>query len=186
MNAKGISYVVTKANMTAAFGEERWTAFIAKLAKKDKYFSTIIMSITPMPVEKLIGLFDEMCKEFFNDDKMQYVKFGKAGAKAVLSPDGPYKSFMLTKDIKQFVESVLPKVWSMYFDGGVATARLENNIAHIKVTGLQIKNIYFEYLVMGYFQQAIKVFGKKSIAKRVRSLASGDEDIYFQFELKDS
>jgi len=29
MNAKGISYVVTKANMTAALGEERWTAFIA-------------------------------------------------------------------------------------------------------------------------------------------------------------
>jgi len=26
--------------MTAAFGEERWTAFMAKLAEKDKYFST--------------------------------------------------------------------------------------------------------------------------------------------------
>jgi hypothetical protein len=39
---------------------------------------------------------------------------------------------------------------------------------------------------MGYFQQAIKMFGKKSIAKRIRSLASGDEDIYFQFELQES
>jgi hypothetical protein len=78
MNAKGISYVVTKANMTAAFGEERWAAFMAKLAEKDKYFSTVIMSITPMPVEKLIVLFDEMCKDFFNDDKMQYVKFGNS------------------------------------------------------------------------------------------------------------
>ena len=93
---------------------------------------------------------------------------------------------MLTKDIKQFVEYALPKVWSMYFDGGVATAQLENNIVHLKITGLQIRNIYFEYLVMGYFQQAIKVFGKKSIAKRVRSLASGDKDIYFQYTLKDS
>jgi hypothetical protein len=144
------------------------------------------MSITPMPVEKLIGLFDEMCKEFFNDDKMQYIKFGKAGAKGVLSPDGPYKSFMLTKDIKQFVESVLPKVWSMYFDSGVTIARLENNVAYIKITGIKIKYTYFEYLVMGYFQQAIKMFGKKSNVKRIRSLASGDEDIYFQFELKES
>ena len=186
MNAKGISYVVTKANMTAAFGEERWTAFMAKLAEKDNYFSKMIMSITPMPVEKLIVLFDEMCKEFFNDDKTQYVKFGKAGAKGVLSPDGPYKSFMLTKDIKQFIESVLPKIWTMYFDSGVATARLENNIAHIKITGIQIKYTYFEYLVMGYFQQAIKMFGKKSAAKKVRSIASGDKDIYFTYELKDS
>jgi len=37
--------------MTAAFGEERWTAFMAKLAEKDKYFSTVIMSITPIPVK---------------------------------------------------------------------------------------------------------------------------------------
>jgi hypothetical protein len=186
MNAKGISYVVTKTNMTAALGEERWKAFIAKLAEQDKYFSTVIMSITPMPIEKLIVFFDEMCKEFFNDDKMQYVKFGKAGAKAVLSADGPYKSFMLVKDIKQFVESVIPKVWTMYFDSGVTIARLENNVAHIKITGIQIRYTYFEYLVMGYFQQAIKMFGKKSIAKRIRSLASGDEDIYFTYELQDS
>jgi hypothetical protein len=186
MNVKGIFYVVTKASMTAAFGEESWTAFMAKLAEKDKYFSSVIMSITPIPVDKLIVIFDEMCKEFFDNDKMQYVKFGKAGAKGVLSPDGPYRSFMLTKDMKQFVESVLPKIWSMYFDSGVATARLENNIAYIKITGIQIKYTYFEYLVMGYFQQAIKMFGKKSIAKKVRGLSNGDEDIYFQYELKES
>ncbi|MGD0277950.1 MAG: hypothetical protein ABSC11_01455 [Smithella sp.] len=187
MNAKGIAYVVTKNNMIAAFGEERWAAFMVKLAKKDNYFNTVILSVTPMPVEKLIICFDEMCKEFFNNDRMQYIKFGKAGAKAVLAPDGPYKSFMhITKDIKQFVESVLPKVWSTYFDSGVATALFVDNVAHIKVTGLQIKYNYFEYLVMGYFQQAIKMFGKKSSSKRIRSLAAGDEDMYFQYELMDS
>jgi hypothetical protein len=186
MNAKGISFVVTKDNMTAAFGEERWTAFMAKLTKKDKYFCTVIMSVTPMPIEKLIIFFDEMCTEFFNGDKMQYVKFGKAGAKVVLSPNGIYRSFMLIKDMKQFIETVIPKVWKMYFDSGVATARLENNIAHIKITGVEIKYTYFEYLVMGYFQQAIKMFGKKSNAKKVRSIAAGDEDIYFTYELKDS
>lgn len=186
MNAKGIAYVTTKNNMIAALGEERWTAFMDKLAEKDKYFSKVIMSISLMPVEKLIVLFDEMCKEFFNDDKMQYVKFGKAGAKGVLSADGPYKSFMLTKDIKQFVESILPKVYSMYFDDGVAIARLENNVVHIKFTELEFKYIYFEYLLLGYFQQTIKMFGKKSVVKKVRSLASGDKDIYFQYQLLDS
>jgi len=186
MNAKGISYVVAKANMTAAFGEESWNAFMAKLAKKDSYFGTVIMSITPMPIEKLIVFFDEMCGEFFNNDKMQYEKFGKAGAKAVLAPDGPYRSFMLTKDLKQFVETILPKVWATYFDSGITTALLVDNVAHVKITGLLIKNNYFEYLVMGYFQQALKMFGKKSSAKRIRSLASGDKDIYFQYELRDA
>jgi hypothetical protein len=186
MNVKGIFYVVTKTTMTAAFGESRWEAFMAKLAEKDKYFKTVIMSVTPIPVEKLIILFDEMCSEFFNNDKSAYEMFGKVGAKSALSPGGPYQSYMLTKDIKQFVESTLPKVWSMYFDGGKAVARLENNVAHLKVTELQIKNVYFERLVMGYFQQAIKIFGKKSVAKQVRSLVAGDNDMYFQFALKDS
>jgi len=186
MNTKGISYVTTKTNMIAALGEERWTAFMAKLSEKDKYFSSVIMSITPMPVEKLIVFFDEMCKEFFNNDKMQYVKFGKAGAKCVLSSDGTYRSLMFIKDIKQFVETMLPKIWTMYFDEGKATALFENNIVHLKITGLKIKHYYLEQLLMGYFQQAIKMFGKKSVAKQVRSLASGDKDIYFTYELKDS
>jgi hypothetical protein len=186
MNAKGISYVVTKGNMIAAFGEEKWTDFMAKLAKKDSYFGAVIMSVTPMPIEKLIVFFDEMCMEYFNNDKMQYEKFGKGGAKAVLSQDGPYRSFMLTKDLKQFIETVLPKVWATYFDSGTATALLVDNVAHVKITGLPIKYNYFEYLVMGYFQQAIKMFGKKSLAKRIRSLAAGDKDIYFQYTLMDS
>jgi hypothetical protein len=186
MNVKGTFYVITKTTMIAAFGEERWNSFMTKLVEKDNYFSKMIMSITLIPVEKLIIFFDEMCKEFFNNDRMQYSMFGKVGAKYALSPEGPYKSYMLTKDIKQFVEFVLPKLWSTFFDGGTVTTRFENNIVHFKITGIKIKNFYFENLVMGYNQQALKIFGKKSVAKRVRSISSGDDDIYFQFELKDS
>jgi hypothetical protein len=127
-----------------------------------------------------------MCKEFFNNDRMQYMTFGKVGAQYALSPEGTYKSYMLTKDVKQFVEFVLPKLWSTYFDGGRTTAKLENNVAHIKITGIEIKNLYFEYFIMGYFQKAFKIFGKKTVAKQVRSISSGDDDIYFQFTIKDS
>jgi hypothetical protein len=114
------------------------------------------------------------------------VTFGKLAAQFALSSEGPYKSYLLTKDTKQFVESVLPKLWSTYFDEGKATALFENNIVHLKITGLKIKHYYFEQLLMGYFQKAIKIFGKKTVAKQVRSISSGDDDIYFQFALKDS
>ena len=186
MNVKGTFYTLTKTLMITAFGEERWNSFMTTLAEKDKYFSKMIMSITLIPVEKLIIFFDEMCKEFFNNDRMQYLMFGKLGAKYALSPEGPYKSFMLTKDIKQFVEVYMPKLWTAFFDGGTVTTKLENNIVHLKVTGINIKNLYFEQIVMGYNQQALKIFGKKSVVKKVRSIVSGDDDIYFQFELKDS
>ena len=186
MNVKGIIYLTGKTTIIAAFGEERWNSFIPKLVAKDKFFSNIIMSVTPIPVDKFILFLDEMIKEFFNNDSMQYETFGKAAAQYALSPEGPYKSYLLTKDIKQFVESVLPKLWSTYFDEGTPTTLFENNVVHLKITGLKIKHLYFEYLIMGFFQKALKIFGKKTVAKQVRSISSGDEDIYFQFALKDS
>jgi len=186
MNVKGTAYVTGKVTIIAAFGEERWNSFSAKLAEKDKFFGNMIMSVTPIPVEKHILFLDELLKEFFNNDKNAYVMFGKVAAKFALSPGGPYHSYLLTKDIKQFVESGMPKLWSTYFDGGKLAGRFENNIVHLKISELPIKHIYYEYMVMGYFQKAIKIFGKKTLEHRIRSFEKGDDDIYYQYELKES
>ena len=186
MNVKGVVYLTGKTTIIKVFGEERWNSFISKLTAKDEYFSNIIMSITPIPIDKFILFLDELIKEFFDNDKMQYVTFGKVAAQYALSKEGPYKSYLLTKYMNQFVESVLPKLWSTYFDEGKATTMFENNVAHLKITGLQTKHLYFEYLIMGFFQKALKIFGKKTVARKVRSISSGDDDIYFQFELEDS
>jgi hypothetical protein len=143
------------------------------------------MSITIVPVEKHLFLLDEMLKEFFNNDKNQYMLFGRVAAKFALSPGGTYHSYLLTNNIKQFVESGMPKLWTTYYDGGKLTALLDKNIVHLKITDIPIKHIYFEYMVMGYFKQALKIFGKKTVEKTIRSIANGDNDIYYQYELKD-
>jgi len=186
MNIKGIFFVTTKTVIVQGFGEERWNAFMTKVAEKDPFFSKMIMAISIIPIEKLFLFFDEMAKEFFNNDKTSYEIFGRSGAKYVLQPGGMYHSYLLNKDIKHFTEFVLPKLWATYYDGGTITTKYENNIVHIKITGVNVKYIYFEHLLMGYFQQSLKVFGKKSVAKKVRSIMQGDNDFYFQFELKDS
>ena len=186
MNVKGIIYMTGKNAIIEVFGQEPWNSFMAKLAAKNKFFSNPIMSITPVPVEKFILFLDELVKEFFNNDMMQYVTFGKAAAQFALSEEGMYKSYLLTKDTKKIVDLIVPKLWSTYFDEGIITAKFENNVAHFKITGLKFKHRYFEYLIMGFIQKALKIFGMKTVAKQVRSLASGDDDIYFQFGLKDS
>lgn len=187
MNAKGNIIVITRTNMIAGFGEERWNSFMSKLGQKDNYFKeNFIMSVTLVPVEKVMTFFDEMCKEFFNNDKAVYPMYGKMGAKSLLSPGGPHQAYMLTKDINHFVKYVLPKIWSIFFDAGTFISKLENNIVHIKINGVEIKNFDFENIVMGYNQQALKIFGNKSVAKRVRSLSKGDDDLYFQLVLKDA
>ncbi len=183
MNIKGTAFVTAKVAITAGFGEERWNAFMNKLAQKDSFFKNIIMSITPIPVEKHAYFLDEMLKEFFNDDKNQYILFGRVAAKFALSPGGPYHAYLLTKNIHQFVAVGTPKLWSTYFDGGVFTSKIENNIVHFKISGLPIKHIYFEYMIMGYYKQAFKMFGKKTIEKKIQSIANGDDNIYYQYEI---
>lgn len=186
MNVKGTVFVTGKASIIETFGEERWNSFMAKLATKDNYFSKMIMSITLIPIEKHIVFLDELLKEYFNNDSRIYQLFGAVAANFALSPGGPYQSYLLTKDIKQFVESVLPKLWSTYYDEGTVAVRLENNVVLVKITGFPFKHINYEKLLMSYYKQSIKIFGKKSVATMVRSLTSGDDDICFKFELKDS
>ncbi|HON59624.1 MAG TPA: hypothetical protein PLT45_08855 [Smithella sp.] len=183
MNIKGTAFVTAKASITAGFGEERWNAFLKKLAEKDSYFKNVIMSITPIPVEKHLFFLDEMLKEFFNNDKNQYQLFGRVAAKFSLSPGGPYHSYLLTHDLNRFVIEVAPKLWTTFFDGGKFAGELKGNVAHFKITDIPIKHIYFEYMVLGFYKQAFKLFGKKVTEKKIKSFANGDDVIYYQYEI---
>jgi hypothetical protein len=183
MNVKGTVYVTGKAAITEAFGEERWNSFMTRLSEKDNYFKNVIMSITSIPVDKFALFLDEMMKEYFNNDNRNYLMFGKVAAKFALSPGGHYYSYLLSNDLKYVVESVIPKLWSTYYDEGILTAKLEDNVIHIKISGIPFKHIYFEYLIAGYVQKGMKMFGRKATEKCIRGFSRGDNDIYYQYEL---
>lgn len=73
MNVKGTVYTTTKATVLEAFGEQRWNEFMHNLAAKDKYFKdNIIMSITLVPLDKIIVFFDELIDACFNGDKKMH------------------------------------------------------------------------------------------------------------------
>jgi len=184
MNVKGTAYITRKDTIIKTFGEKRWNAFNAKLIAKDKYFGNMIMHITLIPWDKFVIFLDDVLKEFFNNNEMNYWELGEKSAEFALSPGGPYHSYLLAKDIRQFVDSGMPKIWSTYFDGGAFSAKLENNIIHVTITDLPVKHIYFEYLVMGYVRRALVIFGKNAIERRIRGFSMGNHDIYYQFELK--
>jgi hypothetical protein len=183
MNVKGTVYVTGKDAITKVFGEERWNSFNARLAEKDKYFNNIIMSITPIPVDKFAFFLDELIKEYFDNDYTSYLMFGKVAAKFALSPGGHYNAYLLSNDLKYVVETVIPKLWSTYFDQGILTTRIENNVIHVKISGIPLKHLYFEYLVAGYIEQGLKMFGRKVVEKCIRGFSKGDDDIYYQYEL---
>ncbi|HON59848.1 MAG TPA: hypothetical protein PLT45_09985 [Smithella sp.] len=185
MNIKGTAFVTAKVTISQAFGEDRWNAFMAKMAQKDDFYKKMIMTVSLIPVEKHLFFLDELVKEFFNNDKKQYVIFGKVAAKFALSEGGVYHSFLLTKDLAQFVEKGMPKIWATLYDEGELTATLENNVVHLRVGKIPIRHVFFEYLTVGFFQQALKIFGRKSMEKCIKGFSKGDDEIYYQYELKD-
>ena len=186
MNIKGTAFTTAKVTISEAFGEERWNAFMAKIAEKDNYYKGMILSIALIPVEKHLFFLDELIKEFFNNDKKLFFMFGKVAAKFTLSPGGSRHAFLLVKTLKQFVEIGMPQIWTSLYDESVLTANLENNIAHVKITQIPIKSVDFEFMTVGYFKQALKIFGKKSNEKCIRGFSKGDKDIYYQFEIINS
>lgn len=186
MNVKGTAFITGKATVTQGFGEDRWNAFMDKLSAQDSYFKNMIMPDTLLPVNKYIIFLNELIDEYFNNDEKVYWMFGMVAAKYTLSPGGHYKSYLLTNDIRQFVEEGMLKIWSSYFDGGIFTAKFENNVVHLKISDLPVENVYFEYLIMGYFKQALKFFGMKSVETCVCGFSKGDKDIYYQYELKET
>ncbi|HQK41927.1 MAG TPA: hypothetical protein PKV39_02960 [bacterium] len=188
MNIKGTFLTITKSTIIEAFGLEKWNAFMAKMAEKDKYFKdTVIMTITLVPVEKSIMLLDGVIDEFFNGDrKNSYILFGRIAAKFALTKGGFYHFLMQTKDIKTFVENNLPKIWSIHFDGGSVTARLENNDVLINITDFPVKNEYYEKFITAYYKQVLKIFGKKSTETVLRSISAGNKDVYIKYALQDA
>jgi hypothetical protein len=186
MNVKGTVFLTGKVAIVANFGEASWNSFNAKLAKKEKYFNNIIMSVTQIPEDKFAFFLDELIKEYFNNDINSYLMFGKVAAKFALSQGGPYYAYLLSNDLKYVVETIIPKLWTTYFDEGILTARIENNVVHIKIAGIPSKHIYFEYIFAGYVQKGIKMFGKKAVETCVRGFSKGDDDIYYTYQLKDS
>jgi hypothetical protein len=186
MNVKGTVFITSKAGVIVNFGEDKWNAFITKLGAKDSYFKNVIMSVTLIPVDKFIIFLDEMLKEFFDNDPTRYIFLGRVAAKFALSPGGLYHSYLLKKDVNQFIEKGMPQLWNSYYDEGEVKGWVDKNIAHIKITGIPVKHVYFEYLNMGYVKQALKIFGIKTNEKCVRGVSKGDNDIYYQFELLDS
>jgi len=184
MNIKGTAYLTRKDTIIKNFGEEKWQAFSAKLAARESYFNQMIMNVTLIPLDKFVIFLDEVLKEFFDNDEKHYWTLGEKSADFSLAAGGPYHSFVMTRNLKQFVESMMPRVWSTYFDGGVFTARLEKNTVHITISNMPTRHIYFEYLIMGYIRQMLIIFGKKSVERRIRGFSAGHDDVYYQFELQ--
>ncbi len=81
------------------------------------------------------------------------------------------------------MELSIPSIWNTYYTAGRVDARLNNNVIDVRLTGLPIWHVSFEYMVMGYAKRAFELLGNNVQIKKIKSVALGDREIYYQFIL---
>ncbi len=184
MEVKGVAFLSRKEGIIKQFGKEKWEEFIKKISTEESYFKQPILASTLIPVQSFLIFQDVLLKEFYNNNEQVYWMIGEKSAEWSLL-EGPYKTFLKTKDLNKFVESSLPLLWKMFYSSGIVYTKLDNNnIAHIKILDLPIWHIHFEYTIMGYCKRAFELLGIENlIMNKIKGVSLGDKEIYYQFKI---
>ncbi|MFX1297215.1 MAG: hypothetical protein ACFFD2_20475 [Promethearchaeota archaeon] len=182
MNVKGLAFIQIKTQITYVFGKERWNIFFNQLKESNSFFNLSILATTKIPINEYLVFVDTMLKEFYKNDKKVFWKMGKDGATTSLAKDGPFRVFLKRKRNPQaFINSILPRIWNLYFDEGYEKFLLDKNIMYVYIFNLPIYHVYFEYTTMGYIERALELFGVT--IKKIIKLLGSTKEIHYKLVL---
>ncbi len=182
MNVKGYPFIAITKQLKYEFDKEHWNDFFQRFKESHSYFDQGILPTTLIPVEEFTAFLDAMVKEFYNGDEKIYWRYGEEAAKASLGEKGPFHIYIKGKrEPKYFVDNILARIWSNYYDGGRLKFVLEGNIIHAYILDLPIYHAYFEYTTMSFNKKVSELFGIP--VKETIKVKSSTKEIYYKFIL---
>jgi DNA-binding CsgD family transcriptional regulator len=164
MKVRGISILTRKIIVTRKFGADAWRQLYRDVASGHPCFRALITAESLVPLSSHLALHDEMVRRLYQDDEPSHFELGRESARWALI-DGPFKTFMATRDLAGFVAS-FPKLWPMYFTDtdSRSEATMKSDSVEFKVFDLPQWHPYFEHLVMGYMAEVLEMFCANPIA----------------------
>ncbi|KKN07329.1 hypothetical protein LCGC14_1068260 [marine sediment metagenome] len=182
MNVKGFAFVATKDATISRFGEERWNDFFERFKESYPFFNQGILPTSQIPAEQYLALQDAVVKVFYNGDEKMYWRFGEGAARTTLSEDGPFHIYVKRKrEVKDFIENVLGRIWNMFYDEGSVKYEVEGNIAHLHIFNVPLYHVFFEYSTMGYVQKALEIMGV--LVKETIKVKGSAKETHYKFVL---
>jgi hypothetical protein len=170
MRIKGTALLARKGIIEKSFGELAWRKLIEDMRDAYPSLGEPLTAATLFPVPDFLAIHDEIIRRFFGGDNQVYFTLGAQSAEWALT-QGPYKAFMLRKEITSFVDS-FPSLWAAYFHEttSTATATMAGSAVVLEARGLPVWHPYFEYLIAGYMKMGLELLGAKVT---MRCLAGG-------------
>jgi|HubBroStandDraft_2_1064218.scaffolds.fasta_scaffold641377_1 hypothetical protein len=183
MRIKGTALLARKKFIENAFGEGAWRKLIEDLRGEYPSLGEPLTAATLYRVGDFLAMHDEIVRRFYGGDEGIYVKLGEQSAEWALT-QGPYKSFMMRKDVKSFVDS-FPSLWSAYFHEteSTGTVTLTGNSIVLEARNLPVWHPYFEYLVAGYLKKGLELLGAKVTMRQIEGGPNAEKGFKYEFEL---
>ena len=183
MKVKGVAFVAKKMAVIAQHGDDRWDDFMEKLADKDPYFETSILSPTLIPLEKFLKWHDALIKEYYSEDDSVYWAIGKKSADFSFG-QGVYSMYQ-DGNVQRFTDEKADKIWNLFFSEGKLDASFDGrDLVSIKVTGLPRTHPYLEFVIMGYIMRTYEIVSNKTgKAVKVSDSSLGPNDYFYKIKL---
>jgi hypothetical protein len=183
MKVKGTAFQARKDTVIKTFGEARWKAFFSQLAAREVFWNQHVFASTLIPDDVFLDFQDALVREFYAGDTQAIWVFGAESAEWSLT-EGPYRHFLNTRDLSDFVTSVIPSLWRAYYTDGRIEAKLVEKSAHVRVKGISTPHLHYELAVMGYIEKAIELIASDKVTtKRHQGFDSEDGEIHYEFVL---
>jgi DNA-binding CsgD family transcriptional regulator len=176
VKVRGTTILTRKAIITRRFGAEAWAGFFRDITASHHEFSTPVTATSLVPLPAYLAFHDELVRRFFHGAETAHAELGRESARWALT-EGPYRSFMKKRAIKQLVAS-FPKLWKLYFAETTShsEAALTGNTIDFKVLGLPQRHPYLEIFVMGYMREMLELYCANPIA--AARVGSGGRDYH--------
>ncbi len=113
MRIKGTALLARRNSIERAFGVEAWSSLVREMRPAHPFFAELLTAASLVPLDAFLSIHDEIVRRFYHGVTRIYLTRGEQSADWALS-QGPYRSFLMRKDMASFVES-FPTLWGTYF-----------------------------------------------------------------------
>jgi len=183
MDVKGTAFIARRTFVSRDHGAGAFEAVVASVAKAHPILAEPVVATTRLPVRAFIDLNDEIVKQLYSGDQHSYFRFGEESAVWGLTV-GPYKGLVAEKSVRGLVASV-PTIYRSYFSEGECVAKsLDDDRAELRIGGIELHHVYFEYAIAGYFARGLELVGGRTVkTTKHRGFSIGDNNVHYEMVL---
>lgn len=183
MRVKGTAYHARLNLLKHKLGEDGVAQFVERYREAHPEFPKSVLPTSQIPAQDFLRFNDAIVDDVYAGDTQSLWELGETSAEWSLT-DGPYRSLLQGRDISRFA-AMAPVMWSNFFDTGRARSETHQDRIELWIEGVpaDVRHLYFEYSVVGYFRRGLEMLGATVRMTRLAGFSAGDEYVHYRLKL---